>query len=383
MIALNPTGKLARRKARPLARAARGKRVFNFAAGPAVMPERILLQAREEMLDWKGLGLSVWEMPFTGAAFRKILSAAHEGLRALLGIPPHYKVLFMHGGASAQFSIVPLNLLRGKPNADYVETGHWARKAIREGARYCRVHLAASGAPDDFRRIPGQEEWELDPKAAYCHITTNETGNGVAFHWTPETGEVPLVADATSEFLSRPMEVERYGLVYAGAQKNIGPAGLTVVILREDLIGGAHPYTPSVLDYKVMAESGCMFNTPLTYAVYLAGLVFEWLREQGGLEAMERVNRRKAAKLYAAIDGNDFYRSPVAPADRSRTNLCFALAEPALEGPFLSEAERRGLVNLAGHKAVGGLRASLYNAMPEEGVDALIAFMEDFSRVRG
>jgi phosphoserine aminotransferase len=344
------------------------------------MPAEVLERARDELLDWRATGMSVWELPFTGSEFKEIAAAARADLRDLLAVPPHYKLLFMHGGASAQFSLVPMNLLRGKTSADYVETGHWARKAINEARRYCRVNVAASGAGRHFTRLPSRRTWKLRADAAFCHLTSNETADGLEYHWIPDTGAVPLVADMTSSFLSRPIDISRYGLIYAGAQKNIGPAGLTVVIVREDLIGAALAATPSVFDYKVQADSDGRFNTPLTYGIYLAGLVFEWLKARGGLAAMAEASRRKAAKLYAAIDASDFYHCPVAVPDRSRMNVCFGLVEPALVATFSSEAARNGLVNLVGHGAVGGLRASLYNAMPEDGVDALIAFMDDFAR---
>lgn len=364
--------------------ARRREQVFNFAAGPGAIPEEVLLQARDELLDWRGTGMSVWELPFTGAEFREITARAADDLRQLLAIPSQYRVLFMHGGASAQFSLIPLNLLRGKGSADYADTGHWSRKAIIEARRYCAVNVAASGAATGFDRIPAWEEWRLDPGAAYCHITANETANGSEYHWVPDTGAVPLVADMTSNFLSRPVEVVRYGLIYAGAQKNIGPAGLTVVVVREDLIGGAAAATPSVFDYAIQAEADCCYNTPLTYAIYLAGLVFQWLKRQGGLTAMEARNARKSHKLYAAIArSGGFYRCPVIPRDRSRMNVCFTLADPALTESFLEQAAECGLVNLRGHKAAGGLRASLYNAMPEEGVARLVEFMDEFARTRG
>ncbi len=360
------------------------RRVFNFSAGPAVMPEAVLEQARAEMLDWNGTGMSVLEMPFTGREFKAIAAAARDGLRDLLAIPPHYKVLFVQGGASAQFSLVPMNLLRVKHRADYVETGYWSRKAMLEAARYCRVRVAASTASTGFDRVPEPGTVQPNPKAAYVHITSNETANGVEYHWTPATGGIPLVADMTSSFLSRPVEVERYGLIYAGAQKNIGPSGLTIVIVREDLLGASLPGTPTVLDYKVQADQDSMANTPLTYAIYLAGLVFQWLEGRGGLTIMERENARKGAILYAAIDGSQgFYRCPVVPRDRSRTTVCFRLRDGGLTPAFLDEAAARGLVNLGGHSAVGGLRAALFNAMPAEGVEALAAFMHDFATARG
>ncbi len=357
--------------------------VFSFAAGPAVMPREVLTRARDEMLDWRGSGVSVLEMPFTGPEFKEILARAIEDLRDLLAIPGNYRVLFLQGGAYAHFAMVPMNLLRGRHRADYVETGHWSRRAIVEARRYCGVDVVASGESDNFNRVPPRGTWRLNPDAAFCHITTNETAQGLEFHWTPDTSDVPLVADMTSDFLSRPMDITRYGLIYASAQKNVGPAGLTIVIVRDGLLGGALPGTPTVFDYAIQADNDSTVNTPPTYAVYVAGLVFQWLKGQGGLPAVARMNRRKSAKLYAAIDASGFYRCPVVPTDRSLVNVCFRLPNESLETDFLVEAGRHGLLNLKGHSAFGGIRASLYNAMPEKGVDALIDFMERFSHRHG
>lgn len=358
--------------------------VFDFAAGPGVLPAEVLARAREELTDWGGTGTSVLEMPFTGPAFKAIAAAAREDLQALLSIPPRHTVLFMQGGASAQFAIVPMNLLRLGRRALYVETGHWSRRAIAEARRFCEVRIAASSAGTGFDRIPAPAEWRLDPDAAFCHVTTNETADGLEYHWTPDTGDVPLVADMTSSLLSRPLDVGRYGLIYAAAQKNIGPAGLTVVIVREDLLGVTLPGTPSVFDYKVQAGANSMYNTPPTWAIYVAGLVFRWLRQRGGLEAIEQASIRKSARVYAAIDRSQgFYRGRALARDRSRTTVCFALREPSLTGTFLEAAAGRGLLNLAGHPAVGGIRAALYNAMPEEGAVALAAMMDDFARAHG
>ncbi len=337
------------------------------------------MQAREELLDWQGSGMSVMEMPFTGEAFRAIMGEAQRDLRELLGVPDDYRILFLQGGASAQFALLPMNLLPPGGAADYLDTGHWSRKAIAEASRYARVNVAASGADHDYRRIPAQASWRLDPQAGYCHITSNETADGLAYHWLPETGRVPLVADMTSDFLSRPIAVERFGVIYAGAQKNIGPAGLTIVIIRDDLIRSARPETPSAFSYRVQAESGGRFNTPLTYAVYIAGLVFRWLKRRGGLAAIAERNRCKSDRLYAAIDGSDLYACHQRVADRSAMNVCFHLADASLTAGFLQQARQQGLLNLQGHPAVGGLRASLYNAMPDAGVDALIAFMRAFA----
>lgn len=320
------------------------------------------------------------EMPFTGPEFREILAAATADLRDLLAIPSSHRVLFLQGGAYGHFAILAMNLLRGKTGADYVETGHWSWRAIGEARRYCKVNVAASSEAGGFTSVPPRRDWRLNTGAAYCHITTNETADGVQFHWIPDTGAVPLVADMTSDFLSRPIDVARFGLIYASAQKNVGPAGLTIVIVDENLLGGALPETPRVFDYTAQADDNSMVNTPPTYSVYMAGLVFQWLKRQGGLAAMERKNRQKSAKLYAAIDASGFYRCPVEPEARSWMNPCFQLPDEALERQFLAQAGECRLVNLRGHPARKGIRASLYNAMPDAGVDALVGFMEEFAR---
>ena len=358
-------------------------RVYNFSAGPAVLPEEVLQQAAAEMLDWHGSGMSVMEMSHRDKEFMSIAAQAEADLRALMQIPSGYKVLFLHCGASHQFAMVPMNLLRGRKSADYVNTGAWSTKAIEEARRYCAVNVAASAEAHRFTTVPPRHDWALDPGAAYVHYTPNETIGGVEFHWVPDTGAVPLVADMSSTILSRPVDVGRFGLIYAGAQKNIGPAGLTVVIVREDLIGDVLPGMPTMYAYRVHADNGSMYNTPPTYGLYVAGLVFAWLRARGGIEAMGRVNQRKAERLYAAIDGSTFYANPVDKACRSRMNVPFTLADPALDGPFLAGAAGAGLLTLKGHRSVGGMRASLYNAMPESGVDALIEFMREFERRHG
>lgn len=358
-------------------------RVYNFGAGPAMLPEPVLRRAAEEMLDWRASGMSVMEMSHRGKEFIGIHAQAEADLRELLSIPQHYKVLFLQGGAAAQFALVPLNLLRGRKSADYVATGYWSQKAIAEARRYCAVNVAASSEDTGFTRVPRHEDWRLDPQAAYVHITSNETVEGVEHHRIPDTGAVPLVADASSHILSRPLDVSRFGLIYAGAQKNIGPAGLTLVIVREDLIGHASPATPSVFDYRVQAAADSMHNTPPTYAIYIAGLVFQWLKEQGGLAAVERVNIAKAKLLYDYLDETEFYYCPVAKEDRSRMNVQFRLRNEALDAEFLRQAEARGLTQLKGHRALGGMRASLYNAMPIEGVRALVDFMRDFEKRHG
>ncbi len=358
-------------------------RVYNFSAGPAVLPEEVLARAREEMLDWRGSGMSVMEMSHRGKDFVAIAQKAEADLRQILGIPSSYKVLFLQGGASLQFAMVPLNLMGEKGKADYVHTGEWSKKAIGEGKRQGQVNVAADAAASKYTTIPPRTEWKLDPEAAYVHYTPNETIGGVEFHWVPDTGDVPLVADMSSTLLSRPIDVSRFGLIYAGAQKNIGPAGLTIVIVREDLIGRAPASVPAMLNYKTHVDGESMYNTPPTYGWYIAGLVFEWIQQQGGLAGMAERNRRKAEKLYAAIDGSGFYRNPVAKDCRSWMNVPFTLPDPALDEAFLKEAKAAGLVTLKGHRSVGGMRASIYNAMPEAGVDALIGFMQDFQKRKG
>jgi phosphoserine aminotransferase len=358
-------------------------RVFNFSAGPAALPEPVLRQASEEMLDWHGSGMSVMEMSHRGKEFIAIAAEAEALLRDLLAVPANYKVLFMQGGAIAENAIVPMNLLRGKAGADYIDTGEWSKKSIKEAKKYCKVNVAASAADSNYTTIPVRESWKLDPDAAYVHICGNETIGGVQYHWTPDVGRVPLVADMSSELMSRPIDVSRYGLIYAGAQKNIGPSGLTLVLVRDDLIGQPHPLLPSAFDYKTVADNESMYNTPPTYAIYIAGLVFKWLKAQGGLAAMEAHNRAKAALLYDYLDTTAFYKVPVARDCRSWMNVPFKLADEALDGEFLKGAEARGMVQLKGHRSVGGMRASIYNAMPIAGVQTLVAYMKEFEARRG
>lgn len=359
-------------------------RAFNFGAGPAMLPEPVLEQARAELTDLRGTGMSVMEMSHRGKEFMAIARQAEADLRELMAIPPDYKVLFLQGGAQGQFAAVPMNLLGGKRTADYINTGHWSKRAIAEGARFCKVNVAASSEASGFTTVPPQAQWELSPDAAFVHYTPNETIGGVEFGWIPASGEAPLVADMSSTILSRPIDVGRFGVIYAGAQKNIGPAGLTVVIVRADLLDRARPELPSVLNYKLQAENDSMLNTPATFAWYVAGLVFDWLKRQGGLAAIGEINRRKAEKLYACIDNSrGFYRSPVDPASRSWVNVPFTLADSTLDDAFLAESKAAGLLQLKGHRAVGGMRASLYNAMPEEGVDTLVQFMNQFRDKRG
>ncbi len=355
-------------------------RVYNFSAGPAMLPQAVLEQAQSEILDWHGSGMSIMEMSHRGKEFMSVAEQAEADLRRLMQIPDDYKVLFLQGGASLQFAMVPVNLLGDRGRADYINTGAWSKKAIAEARRFGEVQIAASTEDGNFTRAPSQDELRLDPQAAYVHYTPNETIGGVEFPYIPETGDVPLVADMSSTILSRPIDVSRFGVIYAGAQKNIGPAGLTLVIVRKDLIGNARSDMPVMLDYKTHADNASMYNTPPTYGIYLAGLVFQWLLAQGGLEAMAGINRRKAEKLYAAIDASDFYANPVEPASRSWMNVPFTLADPALDKAFLEQAAEAGLVTLKGHRSVGGMRASIYNAMPESGVDALIEFMAGFEK---
>ncbi len=358
-------------------------RVYNFSAGPAALPETVLRQAADEMLDWHGSGMSVMEMSHRGKEFIAIHAEAEALLRKLLAVPAGYKVLFLQGGAIGENAIVPMNLLGTKTSIDFVDTGEWSKKSIKEARKYAKVNVAASGEAGSYTQVPPRESWQLDPDAAYVHICSNETIGGVQYHFTPDTGSVPLVADMSSDILSRPVDVARYGLIYGGAQKNIGPAGLTIVIVRDDLLHRALPITPSAFDYRLQAEADSMLNTPPTYAIYIAGLVFKWIEAQGGLAGMEAHNRRKAALLYDYLDSQSFYTSPVARDSRSLMNIPFRLPDPALDAAFLKGAEARGMVQLKGHRSVGGMRASIYNAMPIEGVQALLSYMKDFGAQHG
>ncbi|MBL8381928.1 MAG: 3-phosphoserine/phosphohydroxythreonine transaminase [Burkholderiales bacterium] len=360
-------------------------RVFNFSAGPAALPEPVLRQAAAEMLDWHGSGMGVMEMSHRGPEFIAIHAEAVALLRELLDVPAHYRILFMQGGAIAANAIIPLNLMGPAGRADYVVTGSWSQKSYKEAQKYGSAALAASAERDGaFRHIPPVQEWRLDPGAAYVHVCTNETIDGVEFAEPPLLpGAVPLVADVSSHILSRPLDVTRFGVLYGGAQKNIGPAGLTIVIIREDLLGRAHPLTPSAFDFKTVADNDSMYNTPPTYAIYIAGLVFRWLKEQGGLAGIERANVAKANLLYDAIDGSGFYVNRVDRACRSRMNVPFVLPDKRLDAAFLKGAEERGMVQLKGHRSVGGMRASIYNAMPLAGVEALVAYMREFAKAHG
>ncbi len=359
-------------------------RIWNFSAGPAALPEEVLRQAQEELLDWRGAGCSVMEMSHRGKEFMSILAQAEADLRELMGIPEQYKVLFLQGGATQQFAQIPMNLLAGR-SADYIVTGSWSKKAFKEAQRIGNVRCAATTEASNFTRLPFANEIQLDPFAAYLHVCTNETIHGVEIpaQRIADTG-VPLVADMSSHILSRPVNVEKFGLIYAGAQKNIGPSGLTLVIVHRDLLGMAPLTIPTVMDYAVMAENGSMLNTPPTYAIYIAGLVFQWLKRQGGLEGMAAVNDEKARILYECIDqSGGFYTNPVDPDCRSAMNVPFVLANAELDAAFLAESKAAGLVSLKGHKSVGGMRASIYNAVPLAGVQALVEFMNDFAKRNG
>lgn len=358
-------------------------RVLNFSAGPGVMPEPVLERAAAEMLDWRGRGLSVMEMSHRSDEFIEIAAHAEAGLRALMDIPGDYRVLFLQGGATLQFAMVPMNLRREGAVADYLDTGQWSKKAIEEARKSGPVNVVASAADSRYTCIPARDTWARDPAASYLHYTSNETIGGVQFHHVPDAGGVPLVCDMSSDILSRPVEVSRFGIIYAGAQKNIGPAGLTVVIVRDELLGRAPKSTPAMLDYAVQASSESMYNTPPTWAIYIAGLVFDWLRGLGGLDAVARRNADKAKMLYDLFDTTEFYRCPVALADRSLMNVPFTLREAQLDDLFLGEAQAAGLQQLKGHRSVGGMRASLYNAMPVTGVETLVAFMRGFERRHG
>ena len=358
-------------------------RVFNFSAGPATLPTEVLEKAQAEMLDWQGLGTSVMEKSHRGKPFMAVAEQTENDLRELLAIPDNYKVLFLQGGASGQFAAIPMNLLRGKKTADYINTGIWSKKAIAQAKNYCDVNVAATSEAEKFTTIPDVATWQLNTDAAYVHYTPNETIGGVEFQDIPDTGDVPLVADMSSNILSRPIDVSKFGMIYAGAQKNVGPAGMAIIIVREDLLGQAMTITPNIFNYQTQADNDSMFNTPPTYTWYLAGLVFKWLKEKGGLTAIAEINQRKAEKLYAAIDNSELYSNPVDKRYRSWMNVPFILANDELNPAFLSEAKGIGLEALAGHRSVGGMRASIYNAMPEAGVDALISFMQDFEKRNG
>jgi phosphoserine aminotransferase len=357
-------------------------RVYNFSAGPSTFPESVLQQAQQEMLEWRDSGMSVMEMSHRGKHFSLIAAELESDLRELLAIPENYKVLFLQGGASAQFSFIPQNILAGKTKACYLNTGAWSEKAIKDAKPYCEVLVSASAEDTKFTTIPDAASWAIDTDAAYLHYTSNETIHGVEFQSTPDSQGLPLVSDMSSNILSRPVDISQYGLIYAGTQKNMGPAGVTIVIVREDLVGHAPKTVPSVFNYAEQVKNQSMLNTPATYNWYLVGLVLKWLKAQGGVAAIEQRNKTKAAKLYAAIDTSSLYSNPVEIASRSRMNVPFILSDESLDKPFLTAAEANGLFELKGHRSVGGMRASIYNAMPEAGIDALIAFMAEFERSR-
>jgi phosphoserine aminotransferase len=354
--------------------------VYNFGAGPAMLPKSVMQQAQEEFLDWHGSGISVLEMSHRSSEFLSIAAQSEADLRELLSIPDNYRVLFLQGGATSQFAMVPLNLLGEGDTADYIYTGNWSGKAIKEAQRFARVHIAASSEADRFLTLPPREDWRLSNDPRYVYYTSNETIGGVEFDAVPDVGGIPLVCDMTSNFLTRRVDVSRFGVIFAGAQKNFGPSGIVVVIVREDLVGRARQGIPSLYDYAVHNDTGSMYNTPPTFSWYLCGLMFRWIREQGGVDVMDTRSRERSAKLYAAIDASGFYHNPIDPRCRSRMNIPFTLPDESLEKPFLAEAKEAGLVTLEGHRSVGGLRASLYNGMPMAGVEALIAFMQDFER---
>lgn len=351
--------------------------IYNFSAGPAVLPKAVLQRAQAEMLDWHGSGMSVMEMSHRGKEFTSILEKTESDLRKLLNVPQHYKVLFLQGGAIAENAMIPLNLLAGG-EADYVVTGAWSKRSVEDAKAYGKINIAASSEVDKFTNVPAYADWKLNKNASYLHICTNETIHGVEFDGLPDAGSVPIVADMSSHILSRTIDVTKYGVIYGGAQKNIGPAGLCIVIVRDDLLGKASPLTPAVFNWKTQAENQSMINTPPTYSIYIAGLVFEWLLEQGGVAAIEEVNIAKAKLLYDYIDSTDFYDNHVAVKNRSRMNIPFFLKDASLNDAFLKGAEANGLLQLKGHRMVGGMRASIYNAMPIEGVQALVNYMKAF-----
>ncbi len=356
--------------------------VYNFGAGPAMLPREVMQHARVEFLDWHGSGMSVMEMSHRSDEFLSVAAQTEMDLREVLAIPENYKVLFLQGGASSQFAMVPLNLLAGKNTADYFHTGIWSGKAFKEAERFCKVNVI-SNEDSSMLSVPEIETWSLNPDAAYVYYADNETISGVQFQNIPEVGDVPLVTDMTSNFLSKRLDISRYGVIFAGAQKNIAPSGLVIVIVREDLIGHAPKHIPSMYDYAIQAKNESMYNTPPTYSWYMSGLVLKWIKEQGGLEAMERISHVRSDSLYQVIDDSDFYNNPIEKKYRSLMNVPFTLIDDTFNEKFIKEAKDHGLVALKGHRSVGGMRASMYNAMPKEGVDALIGFMREFERTNG
>jgi phosphoserine aminotransferase len=352
--------------------------MYNFSAGPAQLPKEILEKAKEDLLDWHGCGMSVMEMPFTSDEYKAISEGAHNDLHKLINLPDDYHILFLQGGAYAHFALVAMNLLGQKKTADYIQTGHWSTRALNEAKRYGDINIAASSVSSGFNQIPPYEQWQLNPEAAYCHITSNETANGVQFNDIPKLS-IPLVADVTSDFLTRQLDISQFGLIYASAQKNIGPTGLTIVIIHKTLLNQAMEIVPTVFNYGYQASNNGRVNTPPTYSIYIAGLMFSWLLEQGGIKEIEQANQLKAKRLYELIDNDSFYQCLVIASARSTVNICFELTDNSWTEDFLSEARKKGLVNLKGHGIRGGIRASLYNAMPVKGVEALIAFMQIYS----
>ena len=359
------------------------KTVYNFAPGPAMLPRTVMEQAQRELLDWNGTGMSVMEISHRSREFIALAEESEADLREILDIPVNYKVLFLQGGATSQFSMVPMNLMQPEGIADYIVTGNWSKKAFKEAQRFGKVNVAASSESLNFTTIPDRDTWKLSDGSTYVYYCSNETIAGLEFQETPDVGDRPLVCDLTSHALSRPIDVSKYGIIIAGSQKNIGPSGLVIVIVREDLMGKASMPVPSIYDYAIMAEHGSMYNTPPTFSWYMAGLVFKWIKEQGGLAAMERNAIQRSSRLYEAIDASDFYANPIDVRYRSRMNVSFTLFDNSLDATFLSEARGAGLEALKGHRSVGGMRASIYNAMPQAGVDALIGFMRDFEKRNG
>jgi phosphoserine aminotransferase len=358
-------------------------RIYNFSAGPAVLPLPVLEQAQRDLVSLPGVGMSVMEISHRSKTFEDLLNGAIADIRALAGIPANYKILMLQGGATLQFSMVPMNLLGAGATADYIDTGSWADKAIKEAKKVGTVNIAATTKADKYTRIPAQAELKLTPGAAYAHITTNNTIEGTEWHAIPDTGDAPLVADASSDMFHGPMDVGKFGLIYAGAQKNLGPSGVTLVIVREDLLARSTDALPIMLNYKVHAENNSLYNTPNTFGIYILGLTMKWIAAQGGLQAVARTNERKAGKLYAEIDRTGFYRGTAQKDSRSVMNVTFRLGSEDLEKAFVKESTAAGLDGLQGHRSVGGMRASIYNAFPEDGVDALVDFMREFERKRG
>lgn len=355
-------------------------RVYNFGAGPATLPEEILLQAKEELLNWQNTGMSVIEISHRSAEFSELVKKTEQDFRDLLAIPKDYRVLFLSAPARAQFAMIPMNLLRGKKQADYIETGVWSHLAIEEAKRYTTVNVAASSAASHYNKVPDQTSWHINKEAAYVYFTHNETIDGVIFPMVPQIENVPLVSDMTSSLLTQPLDISQYGLVFAGSQKNIGPAGLTIVVVRDDLLGDVLPITPSIFNYQLLAQYESLYYTPTSFTLYMAGLMFSWLKSQGGINEMWQRNQRKAQTLYRCIDSSDFYLNSVLPAYRSPCNVPFKLSKENLTPIFLEEARQANLAGIQGHRLLGGLRASLYNAMPQAGVDALVEFMQDFKK---